>query len=87
MALSVVSPLWIQEVVAGYARDPVATEMLAKLSIDPQAILGFSLRDGVIRHGTRIWIGANFELQQKLLQATHSSALGVIQDFQLPTHT
>lgn len=75
-ALSVVSPLWIQEVVAGYAQDPVTTDMLAKLSLDPQAIPGFSLRGGVIRHGPRIWIGANTDLQHKLLQATHSSALG-----------
>jgi hypothetical protein len=32
---------------AGYARDPVATKMLAKLSIHPHAIPGFSLRDGL----------------------------------------
>jgi hypothetical protein len=50
--------------------------MLAKLSIDPQAIPGYSLRDGVIRQGSRIWIGTNVALQQKLLFATHSSALG-----------
>lgn len=50
--------------------------MLAKLSIDSQAIPGFTLRDGVIRHGPRIWIGANHLLQQKILGAVHSSALG-----------
>lgn len=75
-AVSVIAPLSIQEVVDGYAGDPSSVEMLAKLSIDPQAIPGFTLRDGVIRHGQRIWIGSNPALQWKLLHATHSSALG-----------
>lgn len=50
--------------------------MLAKLSIDSQAILGFSLHNRVIRHGNRIWIGDNSQLHQKKLHATHYSALG-----------
>lgn len=82
-----ITPQWILEVVEGYTHDPISSDMLAKLSIDPQAVLGFSLRDGVIRHGSRIWVGANPPLQQKLLQATHSSAVGGggTRDFQSPT--
>ena len=79
-----VAPNWIQEVVSGYAADPISSEMIAKLTIDSAAVLGFSLRDGVLRQGTRIWIGDNKVLQQKILHAIHSSTLGVILDFQPP---
>ena len=63
-AISVVAPTWIQEVVSGYAADPMSSEMIAKLIIDSAAVPGFSLRDGVLRQGTRIWIGDNKVLQQ-----------------------
>ena len=75
-ALSVITPTWIQEVIAGYTSDPVSSDMLIKLSINPDELPGFSLRDGVIRRGSTIWIGDNIPLQQKILHATHSSALG-----------
>lgn len=75
-AVLVVAPQWIQEVVAGYAADPSALDMIAKLSIDPQAIPGFSLQDGVLRYQNKIWSGVNSDLQRRLLEASHSSALG-----------
>lgn len=75
-AISVVSPQWIQEVFTGFAQDPATVVMLSKLTIDPQAIPSFSLRDGLIRHNNRIWIGHNPQLQQKILHAVHASALG-----------
>jgi len=50
--------------------------MIAKLLIDPASVPQFTLRDGVLRYQNRIWIGANPELQQKILEACHSSALG-----------
>ena len=75
-AVSVITPQWIQDVIAGYANDPMSTAMIAKLCIDPTAVAGFSLRDGVLRHGSRIWIGDNKALQLKILHAVHSSALG-----------
>jgi len=75
-AISVVAPTWIQEVVSGYAADPTSSEMIAKLTIDSAAVPGFSLWDGVLHRGPRIWIGDNKVLQQKILHAIHSSALG-----------
>ena len=85
-AISVVAPTWIQEVVSGYAADPTSSEMIAKLTIDPAAMPGFSLWDGVLRQGPHIWIGDNKVLQQKILHAIHSSALGGHSGF-LATYT
>lgn len=42
-AVSVITPQWIQEVIAGYAQDPASTYMIAKLCIDPTAVARFSL--------------------------------------------
>jgi hypothetical protein len=50
--------------------------LVAKLSIDPSVVPGFSLQHGVLRKQGRIWIGHNPSLHQKLIQACHSSALG-----------
>jgi hypothetical protein len=75
-AVSVVTPSWILDVTSGYDKDPATLDLIAKLSIDPQAVSGFSLRDGVLRRGTQMWIGDNPPLQQRIIQATHSSALG-----------
>ena len=75
-ALSVVTPQWIQQVVDGYAADPDTQTIIAKLSIDPQAVPKFSLRSGILRFQNRIWVGSNPTLQQKILAACHSSALG-----------
>ncbi|WVZ88887.1 hypothetical protein U9M48_035354 [Paspalum notatum var. saurae] len=50
--------------------------MIAKLSIDPQALLGFELCNGLLKSQKRIWIGNNPSLQQQLITACHSSAVG-----------
>jgi hypothetical protein len=61
---------------ACYANDHATTEMIAKMSINSEAVPGFTLCDGVLRYGGRIWIGDNVALQQRILQAVHSSVLG-----------
>jgi hypothetical protein len=37
---------------------------------------GFSLHQGIIRHGSQIWVGENSTLRIKLIEAFHSSAVG-----------
>lgn len=60
----------------GYNSDTMAMDLIAKLSIDPNAVPHFTLNGGVLRYNNRIWIGNNTSLQLKLLVACHSSALG-----------
>lgn len=75
-AISSCTPKWLTEVVDGYQSDQSALSMLAKLSIDPHSLTGYTLRDGLIRFKNRIWIGDNLTLQVKLLHACHSSPIG-----------
>lgn len=74
--VSLVTPLWIQEVADSYAQDDVARAMISKLSIDPQSVPDFSLHNGILRYHKRIWVGGNAALQHKLLLAYHSTAIG-----------
>ena len=66
-AISAITPQWIHKVVHGYSSDSLTQAMIAKLLIDPASVPQFTLRDGVLRYQNRIWIGANPELQQKIL--------------------
>jgi hypothetical protein len=64
------------EVQSGYQRDEHASSIIAKLSIDPAAVLNFAFANGLLRYKNRIWVGKNPQLQLKLLHAYHSSAVG-----------
>jgi hypothetical protein len=48
LALSLIQPLWMQEISDSYQADTRAQELLQKLSIDPAAVPGFTLRDGIL---------------------------------------
>lgn len=76
-AVSVSLPSWLDEVQQGYRADPKAQKLLAQLGADPpEGPQGFSLEDGVLRLQGRVWVGQNEVVQQKILQALHSGALG-----------
>jgi hypothetical protein len=66
----------LSDVLGSYQSDSVALDLISKLSIDPSAVPGFQLQDGILRYNNRICIGSNAQLQLKLIQACHSSALG-----------
>jgi hypothetical protein len=65
-AVSVCTPQWINEVLAGYQEDSDSLFMIAKLAIDSTAVPNFSLNNGILRYNGRIWIGKASNLQTKL---------------------
>jgi hypothetical protein len=74
--VSIVQPLWLQEVANSYVTDEKAQQLLSQLAIhspDPQ---GYTLHQGVIRFKDRIWVGSNCRLQTKIITALHSCAVG-----------
>lgn len=75
-AVSVCQPQWVDEVISSYEGDDHAKELLTKLSIDSAAVPNFTLRDGLLRYKSRIWVGQNIQLQTKLISAVHDTALG-----------
>lgn len=76
LAISTVTPQWLTEVVAGYNQDPLARDLLSKLSLNPTAVPGFTLTQGILKHHGKIWLGSNATLHFKVFSALHNSALG-----------
>lgn len=76
MAISSVVPQWMAQVIKSYEQDIKCSDLITKLSIDPRAILNFSLSQGLLIYNGKLVIGDNGELKQHLLQSLHSSALG-----------
>jgi hypothetical protein len=69
-------PSWLSSVVASYRDDPAAKTLITKLSVDPTAVSQYSLQSGVLRYHNRIWVGADKDLQQRLIAEFHSSTWG-----------
>jgi hypothetical protein len=63
-AISIVKPLWLQEIQEFYTIDPQAAKLLSELSISSPVGL-YSLKDGLIRYKQRIWVGSQPHLQHK----------------------
>lgn len=74
--VSLVQPQWAQEVSNSYLTDPNTQLKLSQLALHSPDEQGFSLEQGLIRHKTRIWIGANIALQTKLISNFHASSIG-----------
>lgn len=72
--------LWCQSIIDGYLLDEDAKHMLAKLVVDGSSVPHYSLHDGIIKFGNRIWIGNIVPLQHSILEAIHSTLLGDTQD-------
>jgi hypothetical protein len=76
-AVSVCLPSWLEEVQQGYNLDPATQKLLVQMTSDPsQGPRFFTLTDGVLRVQGRIWVGQNAAVQQKILSALHTNALG-----------
>jgi hypothetical protein len=76
MAISTYTLVWLQSVQEGYQQDPKAHQMLIALLVKPDAIPHFTLVEGILRYKNKVWIGDNLPLQQQILEAVHSSAVG-----------
>jgi hypothetical protein len=62
-AISSVQATWLQEIIEGYQTDTAAQAKLTQLAINPASGGDFTLRDGLLRHQGRIWLGNNVPLQ------------------------
>jgi hypothetical protein len=76
MALSTCNPVWMEKVQQGYSKDNKAQKIISALLVAPGSVPHYTWTDGLLRYKNRIWIGNNAELQQPILQALHTSAIG-----------
>jgi hypothetical protein len=75
-AISIATPVWIQEVLKSYELDPQAQELLQELAIQSPNPQGYSLYNGLIYKQHQLVVGQNVGLHTKLISAFHASAVG-----------
>lgn len=76
MAISTVQPKWMEDVQKSYEQDQACTDLLTKLSVSPQAVPNYSLKNDILRFHGKVVIGGASDLRTQLLQSFHNSALG-----------
>jgi hypothetical protein len=76
MAIISAVPTWISDVEASYVNDSHYTELIQKLSVQPQTAPQYSLHSGILRYRGKICIGNGSELKKKILSSLHSSTIG-----------
>lgn len=86
LAVSVCSPQWCQSIIDGYLRDEDTKQLLSKLVLDGSSVPKFSLHEGLLKYDNRIWVGNNTPVQQPILEAIHSSAVGGHSGFPVTYH-
>lgn len=67
-AMSIVTPVWLEEVAHGYQEDESSKALLESLLLG-KTDTQFTLQNGLIRFKGRIWIGNNALLQNKVMHA------------------
>jgi hypothetical protein len=82
LAISMSSPDWLDRVKQGYLEDPIAVKLMDELTNNTVANQAFTLKEGIIRHKERVWLGNNSLAHQHVIQAMHSSGLGGHSGFQ-----
>lgn len=76
MAMSVITPKWINKITHSYSSDHVS-QMLQQYLITPRAPTShYSLHNGILRYKGRTALGHDPALKEKIMQSLHASALG-----------
>jgi hypothetical protein len=78
LSVSMAKPMWIKEILASYTDDATIKPLLEQFTITPPPPGSpYTLQAGVLRYKGNIMVGSNTPLRQKLIEALHSSAMGV----------
>lgn len=76
LALTVCVPEWLEDVKLSYVQDKDSSKLLTKLAKDISGSPQYTTKDGIIRHGSKIYVGASTNMRLTLLETFHQSAMG-----------
>ena len=77
-AISVAEPHWLSEVIKSYSEDEHAQSIITRLTADDQSVPHFTFLNGLLRYKSRLWVGANTDIQRQLISELHSNPMGGI---------
>lgn len=69
MAISNLVSLWVE-------KDTKCTNLMQKLSIDPQTVSNYFIQNGILRYKENFAIGSAGQLREQLFLLFHKSAIG-----------
>ncbi|CAH9120068.1 unnamed protein product [Cuscuta epithymum] len=75
-SLSTVKPVWVQQVLESYDKDPFFSQIIKEKLEDPVSHPDFEIFDGILRYQGRLVIGSNTELRHTIYKELHASAVG-----------
>jgi hypothetical protein len=76
VAISAVTPQWLEQVTSAYSQDPQALDLLTKLPVAGHSIPNYSLVNSLIKFNNKVWLGSNKDMQQQVIQGLHSNPIG-----------
>lgn len=75
-AIIVCVPEWIEDVKLSYMQDTDSAKLLRKIAKDVSIPPQYTIKDGIIKHGSKIYVGASTNMRLQLLENFHQSAIG-----------
>lgn len=76
LAITTVSPTWIQQVLPSYATDVFCSKLLSEPTADPLSHPKFTLDNELLRCKGRVVVGDDQALKSQILSTMHSAAYG-----------
>jgi len=75
-AITVCVPEWMEDVKLSYIQDADSAKLLRKMANDVSDPPQYTIKDGIIKHGSKIYVGASTNMRLTLLENFHHSAIG-----------
>lgn len=76
LAITTMSPAWVQDAITSYIGDDYCTKLLAELAVNQLSHPNYTLDSGLLRYKGRVVIGSNTALKSQILATMHSSPYG-----------
>lgn len=76
MAVSMITPMWIQEIMHSYSEDSFVQELMTLLSVDTHGPSLWHNVNGVLRRKGKVYVGSQGPLRQQLISNFHDTPLG-----------
>lgn len=74
--ITVCVPEWLEDVKLSYIQDKDSGKLLQKIAKDVSDPPQYTIKEGIIRHGSKIYVGASTNMRLQLLENFHQSGFG-----------
>lgn len=76
LAVTLITPQWVELLQKSYEQDEYCLQLLTKFSVSPNDLPNYKIQNGIIRFKGKVVIGHSGDLKKQILLTFHDSALG-----------